>query len=92
MAGDKNIVEVVTKAKGSLELKQSLQINDIKAISTQFNESYVKVRGVIEGKHFGHPDIVECAKRISDFYKEVNLTDTVSQIISSYGPINQDRN
>ena len=88
MAGSKNMVEVVTKAKGSLELKQSLQVNDIKAIADHFKESYVKVRGVIEGKHFGHPDIVDCAKRISDFYKKVNLTDNVTQIIKSYEPIN----
>ena len=90
MAVGKNIVEVVTKAKGSLELKQSLQVNDIKAISTHFNESYVKVRGVIEGKHFGHPDIVDCAKRISDFYKKVNLSKNVTEIINSYEPINKD--
>ena len=82
------LVQVVTKAKGSVELKKSLKINDIKAISVHLNESYVKTRGVIEGKHFGHPSIVECAQKISAFYADIKLNETVENIITSYEPIN----
>ncbi len=83
-----DLVEILTKAKGSLELKKSLKTNDIKAISVHFNESYVKTKGVIEGKHFGHPSIVECAQKLSAFYAKIKLNQTVDQIIKSYEPIN----
>lgn len=77
------------KYKGSPELRSKLQTGDVKAIADVLGMDYQKVLYVISGRYHGEREIVECAERLAAFYEDVKLTETVNQIINSYGSTNQ---
>lgn len=80
---------VQEKAKGSEGLRKGLRNGDLKKMAAQFNTPYMRVSAIVRGRHFGEKEIVECAERLCAFYKEIQIEETVNQIIESYEPINK---
>lgn len=76
------------KSKGNKRLRKSLLDGDIKMISDELGFDYIQVFNCITGKYNADKSIVDAAKSLAGFYREIKLNTQRKKLIRKHGKLN----